>query len=33
MSEDWFAKKGKKKAAIEQPAWIGVHPENELPLT
>jgi hypothetical protein len=33
MPEAWFAKKGKKKAAIEQPVWIGTHPENELPLT
>jgi hypothetical protein len=32
MPEDWFAKKGKKKAAIEQPLWIGRHSENESPL-
>lgn len=33
MPEDWFEKKGKKKAAIEQPIWIGTHPKGELPLT
>ncbi len=33
MPEDWFVKKGKQKAAIKQPVWIGTHPEDELPLT
>lgn len=33
MPEDWFEEKGKKKAAVEQPVWVGLHPENELPLT
>jgi hypothetical protein len=33
MPAGWFEKKGKKKATVEQPIWIGLHPENELPLT
>jgi len=33
LPEEWFAKKGKKKAGIEQLIWVGTHPEKELPLT
>ncbi|MGV3723935.1 MAG: hypothetical protein ACO1SX_23825 [Actinomycetota bacterium] len=33
MPEEWFANKGKKKPELEQPIWIGTHPQGELPLT
>lgn len=33
MSDAWFKKLNKKRAALEQDAWIGTHRDGQFPLT
>ena len=33
LPDAWFAKLNKKRAALEQEAWIGAHRAREVPLT